>query len=367
MDYYKILGINKSASESEIKKAYRQLAHKYHPDKNEGDDKKFKEINEAYQILSNKEKRAQYDRFGRVFSAGENPFGGFSAGGASPFGGQGSASGWDPRMFDGSDLGDIFDVFFEGLGFKSKRRTYQRGSDIEMIQEIDLEDAFNGTEKNIKYKVAVRCQKCNGLGYDEKSKFNQCLNCNGQGEIKEMRNTFFGSFVQVRKCNKCFGNGQIPDKVCDNCRGIGKINGEKRVNLKILKGIGDGQIIKIKGAGEFGERGVGEGDLYVRIRIKPHPVFERRDNNLHIKKEINIIDVLLGKKIEIPTISGTKIKFEIPAGFDLKQDLIIHGYGMSSFNGFGRGNLIVEFKIRTPKKLSGKAKKILEELDEEMK
>ncbi|MEE8131637.1 MAG: DnaJ C-terminal domain-containing protein [Candidatus Paceibacterota bacterium] len=361
-DYYKILGINKSASESEIKKAYRQLAHKYHPDKNSGDDKKFKEINEAYQVLSNKDKRAQYDQFGRVFSAGENPFGGFSAGGGSAFGGD-----FDPRIFEGSDFGDIFDVLFEGLGFKQKRKTYHRGSDIEIIQEITLEEAFKGVEKNIEYKIAVHCQKCQGLGYDEKSKFSQCSVCAGQGEIKETRNTFFGSFVQVKKCSKCFGSGQIPDKICGICYGTGKVNGERQIKLEIRKGIGNGQIIKVKGAGEVGERGAGEGDLYVRIRIRPHPVFERRGSDFRVKKEINIVDILLGKKIEIPTISGNKIKVEIPTGFDLKQDLIIPGEGMLSFNGFGRGNLIVEFKIKTPKKLSNKAKKLLEELDREIK
>lgn len=369
MDYYKILGVNKNVSEEELKKAYRKLAHKYHPDKSGGDDKKFKEINEAYQILSSKEKRTQYDRFGRVFdgsagSAQGGPFGGFDFSGFS--GGGGHGFDFDPRMFDGSDIGDIFDIFFEGIGFKQKRKTYHRGSDVEIIQEITLEEAFRGVEKDIQYKISVRCQKCKGLGYDEKSKLNQCSSCAGQGEIKETRNTFFGSFVQVKKCGKCFGSGQVPDKICDVCRGVGKINGEKQVKLEIRPGIGDNQIIKIKGAGEVGERGAGEGDLYVRIRIKPHSVFERRANDLRVKKELNIVDVLLGKKIEIPTISGSQIKIEIPAGFDLKQDLLIPNEGMPQFGSYGRGNLIVEFKIKTPKKLNDKAKKILEDLEKEL-
>ncbi len=381
-DYYKILGVNKNSTEDEIKKAYRRLAHKYHPDKNSGDDKQFKEINEAYQVLSNKEKRAQYDQFGK---AGDNPFGGFgfdfSSGGPSPFGGQGSASGWDPRMFEGSDLGDVFDVFFEGLGFKQKRKTYHRGSDIEIVQEITLEQAFQGAINNIKYRIAVYCQKCKGLGYDEKSEISQCSACAGQGEVKETRNSFFGSFVQVKKCSKCFGVGQIPDKVCNICHGTGKINGEKQIKLEIRPGVGDDQIIKIKGEGEVGERGAGEGDLYIRIRIKPHSIFKRRGNDLWIKKEVNMLDILLGRKIEIPTIGVNykdrgigKIKIEIPAGFDLKHDLIIPDEGMPNSSassrgifGFGsRGNLIVEFKIKTPKKLSGKAKKILEELEGEI-
>lgn len=375
-DYYKILGVNKNASEEEIKKAFRKLAHKYHPDKGGGDEKKFKEINEAYQVLSNKEKRAQYDRFGKVFegAAGgqKGPFGGFgfdfSTGPGAGFGFD-----FDPRMFDGSDLSDIFDVFFEGIGFKPKRRTYQRGSDIEIVQEITLEEVFGGVKKNLKYKIAVRCQKCGGLGHDEKSKFHQCPACAGQGEIKETRSTFFGSFVQVKKCHKCFGSGQIPDKFCDICRGSGKVSGEKEVKVEIRPGVSDGQLIKIKGAGEVGERGAGEGDLYVRIKVKPHPVFERRGDDLRIKKEVNLIDILLGRKIEIPTISGHKLQVEIPAHFDLKQDLIIPGEGMPRFGAMpvggqvsGRGNLIVEFKIKTPKKLSEKAKKILEDLEGEL-
>lgn len=368
-DYYKILGINKSASEDEIKKAYRKLAHKYHPDKSGGDDKKFKEINEAYQILSNKEKRTQYDRFGRVFdgsagSAQGGPFGGFDFGGFSSGGGQGFD--FDPRMFDGSDIGDVFDAFFEGIGFKQKRRTYRRGSDIEIIQEITLEEVFKGAEKNLKYKLAIRCQKCKGLGYDEKSQFNQCSTCNGQGEIKETRSTFFGSFVQVKECHKCFGAGKIPDKVCNDCRGSGRISGEREVKLEIRPGVADNQIIKIKGVGEAGEKGIGEGDLYARIRIKPHPVFERRANDLRVKKEINIIDILLEKKIEIPTISGHRLKIEIPVGFDLKQDLMIPGEGMPQFGSYGRGNLVVEFKIKTPKKLNPKSKEILEKLEKEL-
>ncbi len=381
-DYYKILGINKSASEDEIKKAFRKLAHKYHPDKKGGDEKKFKEINEAYQILSDKNKRAQYDRFGRVFdgqpfgAAQGGPFDGFSAdggfSGAGPgFGfsaGGGPASGWefDPEMFGGfSDLGDVFDAFFEGLGVKQKRRTYRRGSDVEIMTEIFLEEAFRGTEKEIIYHVAVRCEKCKGVGYDEKAGTEKCPVCDGQGEIKETRNTFFGSFTQVKTCEKCFGAGKIPKKVCEICRGSGKVMGERKIRAEIRPGTLDNQIINVKGGGEAGERGTAEGDLYIRIKIKPHPVFERRGDDLSVKKEVKIIDLLLGKKIEIPTISGGKLHIEIPSDFDLKNPLRVHGEGMPKFSGFGRGDLIVELKIKTPKKLSEKAKKILEDLNKE--
>ncbi|MBN2197635.1 DnaJ domain-containing protein [Candidatus Wolfebacteria bacterium] len=368
-DYYKILGINKDASAEEVKKAFRKLAHKYHPDKG-GDEKKFKEINEAYQVLSNKEKRAQYDRFGRVFdgSSGEPGFGGFGFGG--PFSNAQGQNPFGEIKFDFGgdmgDLGDIFDSFFEGLGVKQKRRTYQHGSDIQVIQEISLEEAFRGIEKKIKYKVFVRCEKCNGLGYDTKAGFDKCEVCGGQGEIKEVRQSFFGNFMQVRACSKCFGTGQIPKKVCEVCSGKGRIVGEKTVNVEIRPGINDNQIIKIQSAGEVGERGSKEGDLYVRIKISPHPIFKREEENLIIEKEANLVDLLLGRKLEIPTISGNKLKVEVPADFDLKNSLRISGEGMPKFNSFGKGDLIVQLKVKTPKKLSSKVKKILEELSEEI-
>jgi molecular chaperone DnaJ len=376
-DYYKILGINKGASEEEIKKAFRKLAHKYHPDKG-GDEKKFKEINEAYQVLSNKEKRAQYDRFGRVFSAQGGPaYGGEGAGFGFewPFGGQAGPFGGTQGPFgeikfdfdpDFGDLGDIFDAFFEGLGVRQKRRTYQRGADVQVIEEITLEEAFRGTEKKIRYSVSVRCEKCGGLGHDPKAGFEQCPVCAGRGEIKETRRSFFGDFVQVKPCDKCFATGQIPKKICEVCRGSGRIKGEKNVTVEIRPGIADGQIIKIQSAGEAGERGTKEGDLYVRIKIKPHPVFRRQGDDLIVKKEVNLIDLLLEKKIEIPIISGNKLKIEIPADFDLKSNLRISGEGMPHFGSIGRGDLIVEFKIKTPKKLSEKAKKILEDLEKEL-
>ncbi|MEK7496157.1 MAG: DnaJ C-terminal domain-containing protein [Patescibacteria group bacterium] len=368
MDYYKILNINKNASEEEVKKAFRKLAHKYHPDKGGGDDKKFKEINEAYQVLSSKEKRQQYDQFGRVFSGQGGPAG---AGGFNPFD-SAQAGPFGEVKFDfggGGDFGDIsdiFDAFFEGMGVKQKRRTYHRGADIQIIQEITLEESFRGVEKNLNYRTAVKCEKCDGLGNDPKAGFDQCVVCGGRGEIKEAVRSFFGNFVQVKQCRQCFGVGQIPKKICETCKGSGKIMGERKIKIEIRPGIGDGQIIKIKGAGEAGEKGTAEGDLYIRIKIKPHPVFQRRGDDLIIKKEANIIDLLLEKKIEIPTISGNLLKTEIPAGFDLKDNLKISGEGMPHFGSYGRGDLIVELTIKTPKKLNAKAKKIIEDLEKEL-
>jgi len=396
MDYYKILGINKDASEEEVKKAFRKLAHKYHPDKG-GDEKKFKKINEAYQILSSKEKRAQYDRFGRVFSGGQQagggPFGFVFSQGGGPFGFSaqgGPASGWDfgnaGFNFSGDfgDLSDVFDAFFEGMGVKQKRRSYHGGADVQIAQEIDLEEAYRGVEKKIRYSVSVKCEKCEGLGHDSKAGFDKCETCAGRGEIKEIRKSFFGDIMQVKACPKCFGTGQIPKKVCDVCRGAGKVRGEKNLTIEIRPGIADGQIIKIQGAGEAGERSAKEGDLYLIIKIKPHPIFKRQGDDLIIKKDFRMVDLMLGKKIDIPTISGNpegkqssygagKLKIEIPADFDLKDNLKIRGEGMPRFGatpfggqGFGRGDLIVELKVKTPKKISPKAKKILEDLEKEI-
>ncbi|MFA5098751.1 MAG: DnaJ C-terminal domain-containing protein [Candidatus Paceibacterota bacterium] len=375
MDYYKILGINKDASEEDVKKAFRKLAHKYHPDKG-GDEKKFKEINEAYQVLSSKEKRAQYDRFGRVFSGGQqaggNGFNGFDFNqGGGPFGfdfSQGNPFGGANVNFSGDfgDLSDVFDAFFEGMGVKQKRRSYQGGADVQIAQEIDLEEAYRGSEKKIRYGVSVKCEKCGGLGNDPKAGFDKCETCGGRGEIREMRKSFFGDVMQVKACPKCFGTGQIPKKVCEVCHGAGKVKGEKNLTIEIRPGISDGQIIKIQGGGEAGERGAKEGDLYVIIKIKPHPIFKRQGDDLIIRKDFKMVDLLLGKKIDIPTISGNKLKVEIPVDFDLKDNLKIRGEGMPKFGGFGRGDLIVELKIKTPKKVSAKAKKILEDLDKEI-
>jgi len=370
-DYYKILGVDKNASQEEIKKAYYKLAHQYHPHKAGKDEKKFKElnekfkeINEAYQVLSDPKKRAQYDRFGSA-----SPNFGFDFGfEGAPFSDFDFSNGFEfnPSQFsDFTDLGEIFDAIFEGLGVRQKRRTYKRGSDLEFTQEITLEDAFKGTEKNLEFKTFIRCEKCKGRGYDEKAGFSKCPICGGRGEIKETRNTFFGSFAQIKTCEKCFGTGQIPNKICENCKGSGRIIGERKVKIQILPGVKDGQLIKISGMGEAGERQTAAGDLYVRIKIKPHPIFERIGDNLKIKKEVKLIDLLLAKKLEIPTISGNKLSIEIPAGFDIKQDLRIPGEGMPIFGGSGRGDLLVELKVKTPKKLSSKAKKILEDLRDE--
>jgi len=359
-DYYKVLGVDKSASSEEIKKAYRKLAHRYHPDKSGGDEKKFKEINEAYQVLSNADKRKQYDQFGQVFSGA-----GASPGAGSAYAGNGASWNWDVNFNDfggNGDLGDFFNSFFEGLGVKQKRRMYKRGSDLELRVDISLEEAKLGKTVKLEYKTLIKCKTCAGLGHFPSSGFAKCERCGGQGEIKESKATFFGNFVQVVACRNCHGTGQIPNKLCSSCKGEGRLEGTMSVSLEIRQGVEDSQIIKIKDMGEAGERQAEPGDLYVKIHIKPHQIFERRGNDLYRKLPVNIVDVLLGREIEIDALAGGKVKIRIPQGFNLNDELRIKGEGMNSHS-----DLIIKFEVKTPENLSAKAKKLLEELEKLLK
>ncbi|MBU2101269.1 DnaJ domain-containing protein [Patescibacteria group bacterium] len=351
-DYYEILGVSRGASAEEVKKAYRKLAHQYHPDKDEGNDAKFKEINEAYQVLSNGEKRKQYDSFGRTFEGGGNPFAG------------GQGFNWDVGVNGFEDLGDVEDIlssFFEGLGVRQKRRTYKRGADIELITEISLEEAKRGKILEMKYGTYVKCRGCEGVGYEKNTSFKKCDYCSGQGQIKETRNTFFGGFSQVATCPKCKGAGETPEKFCSKCNGEGRLKEERPAKIEIRPGVESGQIIKIGGAGEAGENNAISGDLYVRIMIKPHSIFERRGQDLFRSVQTSITDVLLGKEIQLEDLEGKILKVKTPPGFKIGDEIRIKGEGMT-----GRGDLVIKLEARAPKKLSKKAKKLLEELGKEL-
>lgn len=371
-DYYNILGVKRGASEEEIKKAYHRLAHQCHPDKHGGSEAKFKEVNEAYQILSNKEKRAQYDRFGRVFSqGGGSAYGGEGFSGFSGQGGPGFGFefGFDPSSFhaeDFSNLSEVFDSFFEGLGVKRKRRQYEHGADLELAQEITLEEAFRGARKTVHFETLEACGRCGGLGHFPAEGFSPCVTCGGRGEVQESRRSFFGSFTQVRPCAKCRGAGQIPNKMCNACSGAGRLRAEKLVEVTVAPGVENSQFIKIPKAGEAGERGAGAGDLYVRLKIKPHPVFRREGADLFGKREVNLADILLERPIAIRTISGETVTVEIPRGFNLKEPVKIPGEGMPHLGTGRRGDLYVELDIKTPKRLSAEAKKLLEKLEGEL-
>jgi molecular chaperone DnaJ len=361
-DYYKVLGVTKSASGEEIKKAYRKLAHEHHPDKKGGTEAKFKEINEAYQVLGDQKKRETYDRVGTAEPGGFNGgpgggFGGFQWGQGGPGGFEG---------VDMGDLGDIFETFFGGMGGQQRRRTVTHGSDLETAQEITLEEAYHGVRKDIAIRTFVACTTCKGQGGDPAAGTDTCSACDGKGEVREEKRTFFGSFSQVKACERCHGAGKVSKKTCATCKGAGRVSGERKAELDINPGIADGQIIQIKGFGEAGERGAAAGDLYVRVRVKTHPVFERRGDDLVVRQELNVFDLLLGRKLTVKTLDGKSVEAEVPAHFNLKDDLRIPGKGMPRFRSFGSGDLLVEFILKAPKKLGAKEKKILEELEKEL-
>lgn len=363
-DYYEILGIAHTASEEEIKKAFRKLAHRHHPDKGGGDDEKFKELNEAYQTLSNKEKRAQYDRFGRVYEGGPIPGGGFAGFDPSAFGKE-----WNFNGGGFQDFGDIFETIFSGFSGQNGargRETYRRGSDIETLETITLEEAFCGTKRILKFKTFIACTSCVGAGHFPAEGFSECATCRGKGEVSVEQRTFFGNFAQVRQCAICFGKGKIPKKSCSTCKGKGRHEGTREISVEFPAGIEDGQIVKIQSAGEAGERNAGTGDLYVGVRVKSHGVFERRKADLFTRREIKITDALLGRSMMMRNIGGEEFSFVIPAGFDFEEPLKISLRGMPRFGGKGRGDLFIRLSFTTPKKVSSKARELLEKLEEEL-
>lgn len=363
-DYYQILGVPRDASDDEIKKAYRKLAHQYHPDKPGGDEKKFKEINEAYSVLSDKKKRAEYDKFGQVFEGGI-PYGategeGFNWGPFSGFGFDFSSGG-----FEGFDFGDIFENFFGG-GVKSRtKKEGERGNDIRITIDLSLEDAFKGLRREISFKTFVECQSCKGIGYDKSKGMKKCEHCGGGGEIKTSRRTFFGSFTQVSICPSCGGRGEIPNSVCPVCKGDGRVYGSRNVSFYIPPGVRSDEVIKVNEMGEAGKRGGKAGNLYIIINILPHKHFVRKGDDLYLKKEISVAQAFLGKKIEIKDIDGEIFDVVIPPASPLNEYLKVPKRGMKKLNG-SRGDLYINFVLKTPRHLSSKAKKLLEELEKEL-
>ncbi len=352
-DYYKILGISHNASPEEIKKAYRKLAHRYHPDKG-GDEKKFKEINEAYQVLSDKEKRTQYDQFGGVFE-GRPDFG---------FGGFNWGKSGEGLEFDLGDLGEIFEELF-GLGGVKTKRDLRKGKDIEIDLEISLQDTLKTEEKEISLHKMILCSRCQGMGAEPGKPINECFSCRGTGEVQQIKRTFFGSFTRFVVCPECRGEGQRPEKSCNVCKGEGRIRGTDVISIFIPVGVDLNQVIKIEGRGEAGRKKGRPGDLYVRILVRPHPIFKRKGDDLYVSLPISFSQSALGDEIEVETLEGTKILLKVPPGTESGKVLRIPGKGTSHFSGSGRGNLYVELIVKTPKRLSKKQRELLERLKEE--
>jgi molecular chaperone DnaJ len=246
-----------------------------------------------------------------------------------------------------------------------KRETYRRGSDVEIVAELAMDEAFRGITRTIRFTTAVTCTKCRGIGYDKVKGLVKCDTCKGKGEVREARRTFFGNFTQVRACPTCKGRGEIPNEICKLCGGNGRVSGTREAEINIAPGVEDGQVIQVSGMGEAGEQGASAGDLYVIVRVKPHAAFERKKADLFTTLEMKLTDLALGKIVEVVGVDGERIKVEVPAGYDVHVPLKVTGKGMPRFGNSGRGDLYLTLRVRTPKKLSAKAKKLLEELDGE--
>ena len=364
-DYYQILGVGKTASPEDIRRAYHKLAHVHHPDKG-GDEKKFKEVNEAYQTLSNKDKRAQYDQFGRVFSAQGGPaYGGEDGQPGWDFGfGQGNPGGFGQQGFDPEDLGDLFGEMF-GFGGRTKKQNIKNGKDIEVDLEIPLEATLKTQEKEFSLYKEVVCARCHGKGAEPNTSLNECFTCRGAGEVQQIAKTIFGSVTRLAVCPECGGEGQRPSKPCNVCKGEGRIKSEEKIKIFIPAGVDTNQVIKVEGKGEAGRKGGKPGDLYVRIFIKKHSTFQRKGDDLLTNVPVSFSQVALGGEIEVATLGGKNILLKVPAGTESGKVLRLSGKGIPHFQSFGQGSLYVKLIVRTPQKVTKKQKELLEELKKE--
>jgi molecular chaperone DnaJ len=353
-DYYEVLGVGKNASPDEIKKAFRRAAVEHHPDRG-GDEEKFKEVNEAYEILKDDSKRKRYDQFGHAgvgssASSDGNPFGGFSGfGGGQDF------------NFDFGDLGlgDIFGSFFGGGGGQSGRQT-NRGRDVETNVEINFEEAIFGTEVQIALNLDDTCEHCKGTTVEPGYNVETCSECKGSGQISRVTRTIFGNIQQATVCPKCSGRGKIPEKLCTNCRGSGTQRKRQNVALKVPAGIDDGATIRLREHGEAIANGE-KGDLYVNIRVKPHKKFIREGDLILSSEHISMVDAALGTEIEVETVDGP-VNMRIPIGTQSGTDFKLSGHGAPRLRGGTRGAHIVTIAVDTPTKLTVQQKKLMEQL-----
>ena len=348
-DYYEVLGVNKSASKEEIKKAYRKLALKYHPDKNKGNksaEEKFKEGSEAYHVLSDDKRKSNYDQFGHAAFQGGGGQGGFG-------------------NFDfSSSFSDIFeDVFggFDEFGFgssgRSRRRSSSRGNDLRYDISINLNDAFAGTEKRINYTTFKKCKTCSGNGVKPGSKPATCSYCKGQGRIRSRQ----GFFTIQQTCPECGGEGEKITNPCNSCSGVGKTQSNESVSVKIPKGVDDGTRIRLAGKGEAGNRGGTSGDLYLFISVEAHSIFKRSDENLYYDLPVSITDAALGTTVEVPSIDGGKTKIKIPSGTQSGKQLRLRGKGMPILRRTQTGDLYIRIITEVPTSLTKKQKELLQE------
>ena len=368
-DYYEVLGVDKNATEEEIKKAYRKLAKKYHPDANpnnkEEAEAKFKEVNEAYENLSDPQKRKMYDQFGA------NGPRGFGQGG---FGGQGGYYSYNGSGFDGfgdfGDLGDIFSSFFGG-GFggrnsSARRNGPSKGADLNVRMEITFEQAFMGVEKEIVITRDEECTVCHGTGAKPGTSPIKCPTCHGTGQVTQVQNTILGQMQTTRTCSACHGTGEIINEPCENCRGKGTVRKQPKIKVKIPAGIDDNQTVVLRGEGEPGKKGGPKGDLYITVKVKNHSVFTRKGNNVLCDIPITMTQAALGAELEIPMVDGSKEKYKIPEGTQTGTKFTIRNKGFKSINSNSIGEFIFTVVVQTPKRLSREQRDLLVQLAKTM-
>lgn len=341
-NYYDILGVDKKATTEDIKKAFRKLAQQHHPDKG-GDENTFKEITEAYSILSDDRKRREYDNYGQTFGAGGGP------------------QGFDfNSQFAEFDLSDLFEGF--GDIFGGGRQRVKRGRDISMDIEITFKESVLGTKRSVLITKVGTCDTCEGSGAKPGTKIDDCATCNGQGKVRETRNSPLGAFTSVRTCPHCEGTGKVPKEKCGNCGGRGVVRKEEEIKLEIPRGIDGGEMIRMPGQGEAVKGGV-PGDLYVKVHVKPHPTFKKQGANLVMSLPVKLTDALLGTTVSVTTIDDKTLDVKVPPMSDPEETLRIRGKGIE-FEG-GSGDLLIHVRVVLPRKLSGKTKKVIEELRSE--
>jgi len=359
-DYYKVLGVEKGASQADIKKAFRKLAHKHHPDKKDGDEAKFKEVNEAYQVLGDEKKRGQYDQFGSSFEQ-QGGFGG-GAGWEDFMNAARGGGGFQGGFGGGVDIGDIFGEMFGG---GRRRRRQQRGNDVQVDIELSFRDAVFGVEREIKLTKQNSCDVCTGSGNEPGATIETCTTCDGSGQVVRVQQTILGAMQAASTCSGCGGAGQTASEKCKHCGGDGTVRNESTYSIKIPAGIDDGETVRLTGKGEAIGFGGPAGDLYIRVRVLTEKGFERAGQDIYTETHISYPQAVLGDNIEIDTLEGSK-KLVIPAGTQSHQQFRLKNLGVPSLRGGGRGSQYVKVIVDVPKKVNRKAKKLLGELREEL-
>jgi len=346
-DYYEVLGVEKNATDEEIKRAFRKLAFKYHPDQNKEDGaaEKFKEANEAYEVLSNPDKRAAYDRFGH--EGGEGFFG----------------RGFEDFSFGG--FGDIFDAFFGGAT-TATRHAPQRGADLHQSIAITFEEAAFGTEKEVNFSRIENCSMCHGIGAKPGTQPSRCRNCNGTGQVQRVQQSLFGRFINVAPCSQCNGEGRIITEPCPKCRGSGKEEFKRKISVKIPAGVDDGSQIRLNGEGHAGERGGSPGNLFVTLEVEPHQFFTRAEDDVLYQLPINFAQAALGDEVEVPTLEGN-VKLKIPAGTQTGKVFRLKGKGIRHLHRIGRGDQIVTTVVVTPESLTKEQRQLFEQISKSFK